>query len=171
MSKCKTYMCDKQIYSLQELEKKMGSTSFMDIPMTKWPEWYKCKYDMVPKILCQSHPSLELKKLKMNLTRLKGELKKCVSEVKMSYDAVRTETNKLKKYKDPKDLKEQNDLIDYLNMDLKNAEIQLIKKESEFNTLFHDIEKISSLKSSPKIPKRCPNGERRNKKTKKCVKF
>jgi len=160
-------MCDKQIHSLKELEKKMGSKSFMDMPMTKWPEWYKCKYDMLPKSLCQPHPiSPELKNLTMNLTRLKGELKKCVSEVKMSQDAVRAETNKLKKYKDPKDIKEQKDLIDYLNKGLKNEESNLLKKEGEFNTLFHDIEKLIS---SPKSQmKRCPNGTRRNKKTKNC---
>lgn len=151
-------MCSNQIYSPKDLEEKMGSKSFMDMPMTKWPEWYKCKYEILPKSLCQPHPP-ELKKIKMNFTRLKKELKKCVSEVKMSYDAVRSETNKLKKYKDPKDLKKQKELIDYLNMTLKNAESDLLKKEDEFNTLFIDVEKSIS----PQI-KRCQNGTRRNKK-------
>jgi len=36
-------MCDKQIHSLQELDKRMGSKSFMDIPMIKWSEWYTKK--------------------------------------------------------------------------------------------------------------------------------
>jgi len=154
--KCKAYLCDQQIYTLKDLEKKWGSTSFMDIPMTKWPEWYKCKYEMLPKSLCQPHStSPELKKLKMNLTRLKGELKKCVSNVKEFHDSLRTETNKLKKYKNPEGLEEQKDLINYLNMDLKNAESELLKKEGEFNKLFRDIEKC--------ISQRFPSKTRRTK--------
>lgn len=182
MSKCKKYMCDKQIHSLQELEKKMGSTSFMDIPMTKWPEWYKCKYDMVPELLCQPHTSPELKTLKMNLTSLKNELKKNRAFIKEYYDSIRSETNKLKKIKDDPDyLKYMLDIIDSLKTDMKKEESNLIKKEGEFENLLRDIEKKNSSKLSPKLSpkslpksqrmKRCPNGERRNKKTKKCVKI